>query len=67
MRIEIEGWSSIANCEYPTCDPDEAFPVYIIWEVNEIEAWYRNPEMDECWFENDDEVVLHGVTTWKLR
>ena len=67
MRIEIEGWSSIDNCEYPICDVDEALPVYILWGGDEVEAWYSNPEMDVCWFESDTGEVFDGATTWKLR
>jgi len=63
----MEQYSNIDDCEYPTCDVDEALPVYILWEGNEIEAWYRNPAMDDCWFENDDGVILDGAAKWKLR
>ena len=66
MKIEINGWSSLENCEYPICETDEAAPVYILWEGNEIEAWYRNPEMNVCFFESDTGAELEGVF-WKDR
>jgi len=46
-------WNDLESCEYPTCDIDEAVPVWIIVDNKVIEAWYRNPAMNECWFEDD--------------
>ena len=46
-------WNNISDCEYPVCDPDEAVPVWIVSGKEVVEAWYRNPSMDDCWFESD--------------
>ena len=66
MQIEIKGWSNIDDCQYPVCEKDGAVPVWILWKGNEIEAWYRNPKMNECWFESDTGAVLEG-SFWKER
>ena len=41
------------NCEYPNCDTDEAVPVWVVADNVVVEAWYRSPKMDVCWFEDD--------------
>ena len=60
-------YGNINDCEYPVCDLDEVLPVYILWEGNEIEAWYRNLDMYDCWFESDTGAVFDGAIMWKIR
>tara|TARA_R110002096_G_scaffold187772_1_gene367382 strand:+ start:512 stop:733 length:222 start_codon:yes stop_codon:yes gene_type:complete len=56
-------WNSVEDCEYPICDADEAVPVWVVVDGEAIEAWYRNPEMNDCWFESDTGKELE-VTWW---
>ena len=63
----MEQYSDIEECEYPCCDTDEALPVMVLHKGKEVEAWYRNPEMDDCWFESDTGKILDEVTKWRLR
>ena len=51
-------WNKLSNCEYPICDQDEAVPVWIVFNNKVIEAWYRNPEMNDCWFESDTGALI---------
>jgi hypothetical protein len=46
-------WNSTEDCEYPICDADEAVPVWVVVDDEVIDAWYRNPEMNVFWFEDD--------------
>jgi hypothetical protein len=63
----MKKWNDTGKCEYPACDSDDVIPVYILWEGNEIEAWYRSPKMDDFWFESDTGDLLDGVTMWQER
>lgn len=51
-------WNDINECDYPSCDADEAVPVWIVSGTDVIEAWYKNPSMDDCWFESDSGSVI---------
>jgi hypothetical protein len=46
-------WNNLEDCDYPICDADEAVPVCVVSNNKVVEAWYRNPETDICWFESD--------------
>ena len=63
----MKKWNDIEKGEFPDSEDTYATPVYILWEGNEIEAWYRNPSMDECWFESNTGALLEGVTKWRER
>ena len=53
-------WNNTENCEYPICDADEAVPVWVVSENKIIDAWYRNPAMNEFWFEDDNEKEIEA-------
>jgi len=57
-------WNDIENCEYPTCDADEAVPVWVVYGDEVIEAWYRNPSIDNCWFEFDSGGIIAHAHLW---
>ena len=46
-------WNNTENCEYPTCETDEAISVWVVIDDEVVGAWYRNPRLNEFWFESD--------------
>jgi hypothetical protein len=59
-KLTKQRWNKLSDCVYPTCDADEALPVWIVANGEVIEAWYRNPSMDDCWFESDTGSVIEA-------
>jgi len=53
-------WNDLQGCEHPICDTDEAVPVWVVVNGEVVEAWYRNPIMNTCWFESDTGVIIEA-------
>jgi hypothetical protein len=53
-------WQNIDKCEYPIGDADEAVPVWLVIKDKVVSAWYRNPDLNDCWFESDSGSELHA-------
>ena len=47
-------WQQTDNGEFPTCEWDESVPVWVYHEGEIQHAHYRNPSLDNCWFELDN-------------